>query len=176
MFSNIDRKTFNNEAMRGGTFLGLLWIAMYAAAVGGMSNPSYLPFFMILFIASPFYAAYLAKCFRKKYCNNVMRFTQAWLFILMEYICASLLSAIAIYIYLKFFDSTVITDTMSKMVQIIEQQPQIYGDSATQFKEAFEFYSNLSIRDIVLNITTSNLMNGTIIAPVIALFIKRNQQ
>ena len=176
MFSNIDRKTFNNEAMRSGTLLGLLWIAMYAAAVGGMSNPSYLPFFMILFIASPFYAAYLAKCFRKKYCNNTMSFSQAWLFVLMEYLCASLLSAIVIFVYLKFFDSTVLTDTMGKMIQIIEQEPQIYGKSATQFKEAFEIYSSLSIRDIVLNITTSNLMNGTIIAIIIALFIKRNQQ
>ena len=162
--------------MRSGTLLGLLWIAMYAAVIGGMTNPTYLLFFMILFIASPFYAAYLARSFRKKYCNNAMSFAQAWLFALMEYLCASLLSAIAVFVYLKFFDSTVITDTMNKMLEIIETQPQVYEDSSAQLKEALAIYSNFSIRDIVLNITTSNLMNGTLIAPIIAIFVRRNQQ
>lgn len=94
----------------------------------------------------------------------------------MEYLCASLLSAIAVFVYLKFFDSTVITDTMNKMLEIIETQPQVYEDSSAQLKEAIAIYSNFSIRDIVLNITTSNLMNGTIIAPIIAIFVRRNQQ
>lgn len=176
MFDNIDRKIFNNEAMRCGTLLGILWIAMYATAVGGMSSPGYLPIFMILFIASPFYAAYLAKRFRKKYCNDTMRFIQAWLFVLVEYMCASLLSAVVIFIYLYFIDNSVVSDTMSRMLEIMEVEPQIYGESTAQLKEAIAIYSEFSIRDIVLNITTSNLMNGTIIAPIIALFVKRNQQ
>lgn len=176
MFRNIDRKIFNNEAMRSGTLLGLLWIAMYAAAIGGMSNPGYLPMFMVLFVASPIYAGYLAKRFRKRYCNNNLIYVQAWLFVLIEYLCASLLSAIAIFIYMYFFDSTVITDTMNRMLEIMDAEPQLYGESAAQLKEAVAIYSNMSIRDIALNITTSNLMNGTILAPIIALFVKHNQQ
>ncbi len=176
MFSNIDRKIFYNEAMRSGTPLGLLWIAMYAAAVGGMSNPAYLPMFMILFIASPFYAGYLAKRFRKNFCDNTIDYIHAWLFVLVEYLCASLLSAIAIFIYMYFFDSSVLADTMKRMLDIMEAEPQLYGESATQMKEIIAIYSSLSIRDIVLNITTTNLTNGTIIALIIALFVKRNQQ
>lgn len=176
MYENIGRKVFNNEAMRSGTLLGLLWIVIYAVALGAFSNPAYSLLFMILNIASPFYAGYLAVRFRKNVCGGALKFVEAWLYVLIEYLCASLLVAVVIFVYLRFVNSTVVADAMNNMVEVIKTDQQVYTAMGEELIKAVEVYTKMSVKDIVFNITTSNLMNGTILAPIIALFVKRNKQ
>ena len=39
MSAETENKNFYNHAMRSGTMLGLLWIAMYASCIAGIGNP-----------------------------------------------------------------------------------------------------------------------------------------
>lgn len=174
MYNSIDRKLFNNEAMRSGTLLGLLWIASYTVALGNITNPIYALLFSAMNIASPFYAGYLAISFRKKHCDNSLRYIQAWYFLLIEYLCASLLTAMAMFIYLHFIDSAALSNFMNKILDTLRAEPQIYSAMSGDIEQMSTIYANMSTRDIVLNFATSNLMNGSILAPIIALFVKRN--
>ncbi len=176
MYNNTDRKLFNNEAMRSGTLLGLLWIASYAVALGDITNPMYALLFSAMNIASPFYAGYLAVSFRKRHCNNSLRYIQALYFLLIEYLCASLLAAIAMFIYLHFIDSTALSTLMNKMLDTLRAAPQTNPAMSIYIEQMSTIYTNMSTRDIVLNFTTTSLINGSIFAPIIALLVKRKPQ
>lgn len=176
MYNNIDHKLFYNEAMRSGTLLGLLWVASYTVALGDITNPLYTLLFSAMNIASPIYAGYLTISFRKKYCANKLRYVQAWYFLLIEYMCASLLTAIAMFFYLHFINDAAMSDFINKMLDVIKSDPQIYPLVSNEIEQLSTIYANMSTRDIVLNFTTSNLMNGSLLAPIIALFVKRNPQ
>ena len=52
--------------------------------------------------------------------------------------------------------------------------PEIFDTMAKDFNAAIQEYQNLDTRHIVFSMLSSNIMNGTILAPIIALFVKRN--
>lgn len=166
--------SLNGEAMRCGTLLGLLWIAMYASILAGFGNIIFALLFLALYCASPIYAGYLAIRTRKRELNNIMPFFQAWMFLLIMYICASLLSAVAQFIYFRFLDDGYIMQMMQQAATIMANNPEIFDTMAKDFNAAIQEYQNLDTRHIVFSMLSSNIMNGTILAPIIALFVKRN--
>ena len=50
MSAETENKNFYNHAMRSGTMLGLLWIAMYASCIAGIGSPIFSLFFLVLML------------------------------------------------------------------------------------------------------------------------------
>ncbi len=171
-----DNKILATYAMQSGTYLGLLWCAMYASFLGGFTNTIYTLCFFALYIASPFYAAYLTKNYRRQQCDNIISFSQAWIFLFIMYVCASLLSALAQFIYFRFFDNGYFIQTIQQMLETLNAYPETTGDMNREIGNAINMFSKLSNKDIVFNFLSSNIMNAIILPTIIALFVKRNHQ
>ena len=176
MLEKTDNKTHGIYAMQYGTYLGLLWCAMYASFLAGFTSIFYTLCFFALYISSPFYAAYLTKKYRKEVCNDSMPFTQAWLFLFIMYICASLLSAVTQFIYFRFFDNGYFVQMIQQMFELLNATPEISNEMSKEFGNAIDLFAKLSSKDIVFNFLSSNMMNATILPPIIALFVKKNKQ
>jgi len=87
--------------MHFGTYMGVYWILKFILAM-------HIPFLSILFIiltlAVPFIGYYYAKMYRNKICGGSIEFSHAVLFTMFMYMFASLLLAVAYYIYFQFID------------------------------------------------------------------------
>ena len=176
MSAETENKNFYNHAMRGGTQLGLLWIAMYASCIAGFGNPIFSFVFLSLCIASPFYAGYIAKGYRQYECNNVLPFSKAFTFIFVMYLCASLLSAVAHFAYFQFLDNGFIMQLLMETSNLMKENLAQFGELATEFDKTVGEFQAMGIKGIVFNMLTSNIMNGILLSAIIALFIKRNPQ
>ena len=176
MSEETEIKTFYHYAMRGGTQLGLLWIAMYASCIASFSSPIYSMFFLALNFSSPFYSARIAKKFRCEECNNTLPYSRAFTFVFIMYLCASLLSAVAQFIYFEFFDNGFIMQLLLQTSKILEENSAQFGNVAIEFKKSVEMLLSLGTKGIVFNILSSNIMNGIILSAIIALFVKHTPQ
>lgn len=171
-----DNNVFNNSAMRCGTQLGVLWIIMYASCILGFNNIFFALFFFVLYCASPFYAGYLAASYRNKECGGIISFSRSWMFVLIMYLCASLLAAIAQFIYFRFIDNGYFVEVIQNSTKIILENPEIFGNMAQELETAINNFQAMKTHDIVFSMLSSNMMNGTILAPIIAMFVKRNPE
>lgn len=176
MSTTDNNNTFYQKAMQCGTLLGLLWITMYASCVLGLSGGN--PFFIILFIAlnilSPFYVGYLTTKYRRAFCDNTLTYGKALIFVFTMYVCASLLSAVAHFVYFEFLDNGLFMQMLLEMKKIMEDNPQQFKELSSEFGEAVTQLTSLGTRDIVINILLSNINNGMLLSLIIALFVKRN--
>ena len=176
MSAETENNSFYNQAMRGGTLLGLLWIAMYASCVASFGSPAFSFVFISLCIASPFYAGYIAKGYRQRECNGVLPFSKAFTFIFVMYLCASLLSAVAHFVYFQFIDKGFIMQLLVETSNMMKENQTQFGELATEFEKTVEQFQAMGTKGIVFNMLTSNIMNGILLSAIIALFVKRNPQ
>lgn len=161
--------------MHCGTLLGMLWTAMYASCILGFTSLLFTLLFLFMNLSSPFYAGYLAVQYRKRHCNNNMGFIQAWTFVLIMYVCASLLAAVVQFVYFRFMDNGYFFLVISEISGIIKDNPAIIGDMAVQFETAFNSLAAMTTSDIVTNMLSTNIMNATILAPIIAIFVRKTK-
>ena len=168
MSEETEIKTFYHCAMRGGTQLGLLWIALYASFMASFVTPVFSLFFLALNILSPFYAAYIAKGFRRRECNNTLSYSKAFTFVAIMYMCASL--------YFQFIDNGFIIQLLLETSDILKENGAQFGEFATEFNKSVEQLISLGTKGIVFNILSSNIMNGILLSAIIAIFVKRNPQ
>ena len=176
MSTETDNRNFYNSAMLGGTLLGLLWIAMYASCIAGFGSPLFTLLFLALNIASPFYAGHLAKSYCRNVCNGIFPFGKAFTFIFVMYFCASLLSAVAHFVYFQFLDNGFIMQLLMETSKIMEENKAQFGELGTEFNKSVELFLSIGTKGIVFNMFTSNIMNGIILSAIIALFVKRSPQ
>lgn len=171
---NKENNTFYQRAMQCGTLLGLLWIAMYTSCIAGFANPFFVLLFMALNIASPFYAGYMAIKYRRTECNNILPYSKAFLFVLTMYICASMLSALAHFIYFEFFDNGYFVQLLMEIKKLLDSDPQQFGQLSKDFNDTITLLTGDGMNNMVLNILTSNISNGTLLSLIIAIFVKRS--
>ena len=169
-----DNNIFNREAMFRGTMLGVFWILMSAIYMMGLNTPILSYLFLAMFVASPFYAGYMVVNYRKRECNDKMTFVKAWLFLIIMYICASLLSAIVQYLYLVYIDNGYLFGVIQEQLDFLLNEPTIDDITKEALKQASEIWNNTTAKDIVVQILSSNVMLTGIIAPRKALFVKKN--
>lgn len=164
---------FSQMAMQNGTLLGLLWCIMYASFILGLTNIFFAFMFLAINFASPFYAGYLAKKFRKEHCNDCWNFSQAFTFLLIMYICASLLSAVVQFLYFKFIDNGYFMQTMQQLVSILNENPQASSSMTSELNTALDTLAGLSTKGLIINFLSSNITNAIFLAPIIALFVRK---
>jgi hypothetical protein len=169
-------KEFYQSAMRNGTVLGAVWSIMYLLLFAGTANMLSLFTCLVLYFASPFIAAKLAIKFRRNECENRMGYMQAWTFVFYMYICATLLSALVSYIYLRFFDEGAFFMSLQTM---LDESIKIAGTDELmiqQIKETQKIIDDTTTGSFVWQIMNNNLVSSTIMPLVIAIFVKNNDK
>ena len=157
-------------AMQYGTNLGILWIIAFAAYIVSITTKEMSLLFLMLLAISPIYAGYLGIRYRKKECENRLGFLNAWTFMIIVYTCASLLSAIACYIYFYFLDSGTVLAAFKEQIDIYTSM-EISEEMKKAFNETYDILSKLNASDICIQFFTSNLFVSSMLAPITAIFV-----
>lgn len=149
---------------------------MYIMLFNGVTNPILLLIAMALFFASPFIAGRLAIRYRKEELENSFTFSQAFKFLFIMYVCATLLSAATNYIYFNYIDNG---SFLSQIDIIMSEAAKMQGnDAATleQLNATRELFSKLSTSSITWEFLRNNISSCIFLPPIIALFVKKNNQ
>ena len=108
---------------------------------------------------------YYARMYRNQVCGGGISFLHAWIFTVFMYMFAALLAAVAHYIYFRFIDHGYVINTCETMVDTLAQSNMPGMDSyIATYQEALETARLLSPIDITLQMISSNVFWGSILA------------
>lgn len=164
-------------AMLFGTYMGGFWILKFILFPVGLSVPFLLFLFMGLTLCVSFMGYYYARMYRNQVCGGGISFLHAWIFTVFMYMFAALLAAVAHYIYFRFIDHGYVINTCETMVDTLAQSNMPGMDSyIATYQEALETARLLSPIDITLQMISSNVFWGSILAFPTALFVMRRKK
>ena len=165
-----------NRAMHYGTMLGALWAVMYLLVFSGTASPLSMMTSIMIYTCSPFIACRIATHYRKKERNNTMSYSQAWIFLVIMYVCATLLGTITNYIYLNHFDQGHFISQVTTMLAEIQESPESTPELIEVSKSYTELLSRINTRSLVWHIMDSDFMNSIILPTIIAFFVKKENK
>ena len=152
--------------MHFGTYMGIYWILKFILFPLGFHIPFLSLLFVILTLSVPFIGYHYAKMCRDKICGGSIQFSHAMLFTIFMYMFASLLVAVAHYIYFQFIDHGFIFNTLADFWnQAIEQSPALQ-ENKELMKDMFDAdkINSLSAIDITMQMLSSDVFFGSILA------------
>lgn len=174
----IARAVMTRYATFCGTLMGLFWLAKFTLIPLGFFMPMLMFIFLGLSICVPFIAYAMARNFRNRYRGGVMSFGEAWIFLFLTFLYASLLTAMGYFIYFRFIDGGFILNALEETVnEFVATLPQIQREQmGAQMRELIHAQRSLTPITIALQQMSQNLMLGAIMALIIAPFVKKNPQ
>ena len=169
------KRTFQEDAMRYGTVMGIFWTLKFILFPMGMEAPLLLMVFFLLTLLVPVVGFYLVRKYRDRECEGVIKFSRAFLFTSFMYMFAALFATIAHYIYFRYMDNGLIVSTYQDMLS------QMQGIATTddmkasldQFQQALDIIASLSPLEISIQLITQNIFYCTLIALPTALLVQR---
>ena len=171
----IERAVLTRYATFCGTLMGLFWLAKFTLVPLGIIIPPLILLFLGLSLFVPFVAYVMARSYRNRYCAGVIGFGQAWIFLFLTFLYASLLTAMGYFIYFRFIDGGFIINSLEEMVEeFLSSLPQLQREQmGAQMRELINAQRSLTPITIALQQMSQNLMLGAIMALLIAPFVKR---
>ena len=156
--------------MKYGTQLAILWIVAFATYILALSNPAMSMAFLALLVASPIFAGFLGVRYRKRECNNHLGFMSSWSLMIIIYMCAAVLSAIACYVYFRYMDNGLALSAFKEQIDIY-QTMEIGEEMKKAFTDTYSLLANMSASDICIQYFLSNIFVSTFLAPLTALVV-----
>ena len=161
-------------AMRYGTMLSALWIITFAVYITAITTASLSLLFIILLITSPIFAGYLGRKYRQQERGNKLGFLEAWSFTTIIHLCASVLSAIACYVYFRYMDHGTVLATFKEQIDTITATITDENLKKT-FTDTYSLLTQMNASDYCMQYFATNIFITTFIAPIISLFVYKNR-
>lgn len=160
-----------------GTYMGIFWILKFILFPLGLTIPFLLFLFAGLTLGVPFMGYYYARTYRNQVCGGSISFPHAWVFTVFMYMFASLLTAAAHYVYFRFLDHGYVVNTVEAMVDAVAQSnlPGMESYIST-YREALEAARNISPIEIAMQMVSSNVTWGALLALPTALFVMKRKK
>lgn len=172
-----NRNTLHKYAMLFGTYMGVFWICKFILFPVGLRIPFLLLPFFVLSLSVPFLGYYYVRLYRNKICNGTIGFFPAWAFTVFLYMFASLLVAVAHYIYFQFLDHGFI---LSYYLDVIKEMKAMNkpgtAESIRQLEEMFIMVGNLSPIELTMQLISQDVLLGSLFAIPTALFVMRKKK
>ena len=169
-------KELSERAMYYGTILGAVMILTNIFYLAGLNSSIFSTLFLIFFLATPFVAGRLTALYRKRERENSIKFSEAWLFLLIMFMCGFILSALSQLIYFLFIDGGYFMTHILEQFATVADAEEIDPGLKEQITTTAELLKTLGVRDIVLQIFVTNIMFSPIITLLITIFVTRNPQ
>ncbi len=165
-------------ARQDGAFMGLLWIVSFACFVVSQEYPALSLFFDLTLISIPFFASLRIKNYRDKVINGVISFRRAFAYSLLIFLYATLLLAIAQWIYFQYIDNGSMVGGMIKTVNSPEFGPvlEAYKITKEEMNKQLDLLTSTRPIDLVCSFMWLNMTAGIIISWVVALFTKKSKR
>lgn len=164
-------------AMVFGTYMGGYWILKFLFFPLGLMVPFLLFLFVGLTLCVPFMGYHYTKMYRNQVCGGNISFLRAWMFTVVMYIFAALLTAVAHYIYFRFIDHGFVINAYETMLNNFSRS-DIPGMEAyvIQLKDVMTVMQTLTPIDITMQLVSQNVFYGSLLAIPTALFVMRRKQ
>lgn len=169
IISLIQLKAF---ARQDGFLLFLLWIASFTIIV---SNPAS-AWGSLLAMATPFFVGWLLIRFRDYALNGVISFRRALAFSIFTFFYASMLFAVAQYVYFRFLDHGALISMLTSSVKTLEPFYQAQGVSVEGLKQSITMIGGLSAVEIAFVFMMQNIFMGFFMSFPIALLTRRSTE
>ncbi|MBQ8095848.1 MAG: DUF4199 domain-containing protein [Prevotella sp.] len=159
-----------------GLKLFLLWLASFACYMAGLRSPGIGMVGMLLAVLTPFMTYRMVRRFRDNALDGTISFGRAWVYVFFVFFYASLLFAVAQFVYFALLDNGFFTDSMSSMLSQPETATMMkqMGMDKQQIEEAIQALASARPIDLSLNILFSNLFIGLLVGVPVAAFAQRN--
>ena len=171
----------SNSARRTGTLLGLFWIVKFILFPIGLLSSFVQFLFILLTLAVPFIVYYLVKSARdkKELFNGTLSFYEAFTYTLMVYFYASLLVAVAHYIYFQFIDHGFVFNQYQEMVDSFSQIAESNANLSTsieQLNKNIDMMRSFTPIQLTFELMMNNLMWGFMMALPTAGFVMKKEK
>ena len=157
--------TLQEYAMRFGTYMGLFWIFKFIFLPIGFSIPLLQLLFILMTLFVPVLGYIYVRKFRNTYCNGELSFFRAFLFTLYMYLLATLLVAVAHYVYFRFLDHGFLASAYLQQLENVKSAAQ--GEMVTsidQLIQAFDTISSLTPLQLTFQLIFQNIFYGILLA------------
>lgn len=158
-----------------GAQVALLWVVSFACFILQFSYPL-LGFVSLIFgVASLLLATMRVRRFRDAVRGGVLSFGQAFLYGLLIYLYASLLFALAQYLYFQFIDDGFMVSHYLSVVSTDEyrQAMAIYGLTEADLKVAMDNITAMRPIEIAMQFFSVNVIMGAVLSLPVALIMQR---
>lgn len=163
-------------AMLYGAYLGVFWIVGAIFFPLGLNNPLLFLLFIGFVLCGPIVAFRYVRIYRNLVCGGSISFFHAWLFTVLMYMFAALLSAAAHYIYFRFIDHGYIITTYSMLMDDFFSQGSMVENIdiyRMQIEQALDQFSLLTPIEITMQLFSNNVFWGILLAIPTALFVMK---
>ena len=168
-------KATSEKAMSYGTILGAVAILTNIFYLIGLKSALFSTLFLTLFIATPIIAGRLAIIYRKREKENKITLAEAWLFLMIMFVCAAILTALAQLIYFLFIDGGYFMSIILEQFDTIINMEGADAQLKEQFSATAEILKSLTPRNLVLQFFGTNLLFSPVITFIIAIFVRKSR-
>lgn len=172
---NENRISIRKFAMHFGTYMGVFWIVKFVFFPLGLSNPLMIALFAGLTLAVPFIAYRFAQIFRDKMCGGSIGFLQSWVFLIYMFMFASLLTAVAHYVYFRYLDNGFIVGTYTYLINNLPEDVQTMT-YIEQLKLTVEQIATMTPIQVTVQLLSGNVVNCGLLSLLVALFVMKKPQ
>lgn len=170
-----NKKSRSERAMFYGTIFGAIMVVANICYLLGLKSQLFSILFLVLTVSSPIIAGRLAIFYRKnEQEEDSMSFTSAWFFLIIMYICAAILTAIAQFIYFTYIDGGYFMSNILQQFETLANSPQLDATLRNEFTKTADIMRSFGTRDIILQIFSTNILFSPIITFFIAIFVRKN--
>lgn len=160
-------------ARQDGTILGVIWIVSFACFIGEFSNPLLGMVALILAVISPFFVAMRLRKFRDHIRDGNISFRRALAYGILMFFYASLLFAIAQYVYFRYFDHGFLVGQYNSMFSTPEAKNMMKAMQAgEQIKNGINLLASLRPIEIVFEFLSMNISIGILLSVPIAALMR----
>lgn len=165
-------------ARQDGAIMGLLWIASFVCFAMSQTQPLLSFAFDISIVGIPYVAAAFARRYRDAVLGGCISFRRCFFYVQLIFLYATLILAIGQWAYFEFVDHGQLVGGMMKSINSPEFQPvlEAYRYSKEEVNKQMEMLTQTRPIDFALTFVWVNVIAGTILAWIIALFTKRTKQ
>lgn len=168
-----NRSYMQKYAMHFGTYMGVYWVLKFILFPLGFTIPFLSFLFIILTLAVPFIGYHYVKTYRNKVCGGSIRFAHALVFTIFMYMFASMLVAVAHYVYFQFIDHGFIVNSCVELWnQMIAKTPEL-AENKVIIDDMMQTARSLTAIEITMQYLSWDMFWGTILAVPTALMVMK---
>ncbi len=156
-------------ARQGGVLLALLWLASFAAMLFCPRSS----WGSMLAIATPFFVGWLLLRFRNYALKGVISFRRSFAFSALTFFYASMIFALAQYVYFRFLDHGVFMSQLITNVKILEDIYKQQGVSVAELNNGLTIMGQMSPIQLALMFMMQNILIGVVLSVPVALICKK---
>lgn len=156
-------------ARQDGFLLFLLWMASFAVIITSPTSS----WGSLLAMATPFYVGYLLARFRNYALDGAISFRRGLAFSLYTFFYASLLFAVAQYVYFRYLDNGAMMSMLIASVKTLEPFYRAQGFSVNELQNSLTMIGQLTPIETAFVFMTQNMLIGAILSVPIAWIGKR---